>query len=53
MLEHPWFQMADNYDYKMSEMEQKLYELKDHTQIINNYSADPGFVAETKADLVN
>jgi len=29
MLEHPWFTMPDNYNYKMSEMEQKLHDLKD------------------------
>lgn len=29
MLKHPWFTMADNYEYKMNEMEYKLFELKD------------------------
>ena len=29
MLSHPWFTMADEYDYKMSEMEYKIHELKD------------------------
>lgn len=29
MLEHPWFSMADDYNTKMSEMEFKLFELKD------------------------
>jgi hypothetical protein len=29
MLEHDWLTMPDNYNYKMSEMEFKLFELKD------------------------
>ena len=29
MLKHPWFEMGDNYNYKMNEMEYKLFELKD------------------------
>ena len=29
MLEHPWLTMKDDYMYKMSEMELKLYELKE------------------------
>ena len=29
MLKHPWFTMKDNYEYKMNEMEYKLFELKD------------------------
>ena len=29
MLEHPWLTMPDDYNYRMSEMEFKLFELKD------------------------
>lgn len=29
MLDHPWFTMPDEYDYKMSEIEYKIYELKE------------------------
>jgi hypothetical protein len=29
MLEHQWLTMPDHYNYKMSEMEFKLFELKD------------------------
>jgi len=29
MLKHPWFDMHDEYDYRMSDMEYKLFELKD------------------------
>lgn len=29
MLEHPWLTMPDDYSYRMSEMEYKLFELKD------------------------
>jgi hypothetical protein len=29
MLDHEWLTMPDNYNYKMSEMEFKLFELKD------------------------
>jgi serine/threonine protein kinase len=29
MLDHPWLTMPDNYNYKMSDMEFKLFELKD------------------------
>lgn len=32
MLKHPWFEMADKYDYKMNEMEYKLFELRDQAQ---------------------
>lgn len=35
MLDHPWFNMADNYNYKMNEMEYKLFELKDQTKEID------------------
>lgn len=29
MLEHPWLSMPEDYDYKMSEIEYKIYELRD------------------------
>jgi len=29
VLEHPWFKMPDDYNYKMNEMEFKLFELRD------------------------
>jgi serine/threonine-protein kinase SRPK3 len=29
MLSHPWLTMPDNYDYKMTEMEYRLYDLKE------------------------
>jgi hypothetical protein len=29
MLEHEWLTMPDEYNYRMSEMEYKLFELKD------------------------
>ena len=35
MLRHPWFDMPDNYNYKMNEMEFKLFELKDQSEKID------------------
>lgn len=43
MLSHPWLSMEDNYDYKMTEMEYKLYDLKEQAQQIDNYDLDLDF----------
>jgi serine/threonine-protein kinase SRPK3 len=52
MLEHEWFRMDDNYKCKMSEMESKLYELKDQTQQIDNHHVDVNFLMDEKANLL-
>ena len=52
MLEHPWFSMADDYNTKMSEMEFKLYELRDQTQTVENYQLDYATLMEERANLM-
>lgn len=43
MLEHPWLKMADNYNFKMSDLEFKKYTLKTTIQTVNEQalSKDP------------
>ena len=53
MLSHPWLSMPDNYNYKMSEMEYKLYELKEQSLLIDNYDLDLNTLMDIKANLVN
>ena len=53
MLDHPWLNMPDNYNYRMSEMEFKLYELKDQAQQVDNYEPDMNFLMEQRAHLTN
>ena len=53
MLDHPWFTMPDNYNYKMSEMEQKLHDLKDQKTVIDNFQPDMAYLVEQKANLMN
>lgn len=52
MLKHPWFEMPDDYNYKMTEMELKLYELKDQTHQIDNNCTDYNSLMEEKAILL-
>ena len=52
MLKHEWFNMEDDYNVKMNEMEFKLYELKDQTNLMNNYSVDLDYLAEQKTILM-
>jgi len=52
MLEHPWFKMADNYDCKMSEMEFKLFELRDQTLAAENHQVDYSALLEDRANLM-
>ena len=40
MLNHRWLTMPDDYHYKMSEMEFKLFELKDQETMLDNTGAD-------------
>lgn len=53
MLSHPWLTMPDNYDYKMNEMEYKLYDLKEQAFYIDNFSPDINYLMEYKANLMN
>jgi serine/threonine protein kinase len=53
MLEHPWLTMPDKYNYKMSEMEYKLFELKDAAVKMENEDIDINALTEYKALLVN
>ena len=52
MLEHPWLKMADNYSYKMSEMQQQLFELRDQNFQIESLQADFNAITEEKADML-
>lgn len=52
MLEHEWFKMGDNYNCKMTEMEYKLYELREQTQMIDNFHVDMNYLLEQKATLL-
>jgi hypothetical protein len=53
MLSHPWLTMKDDYDYRMSEMEYKLHELKEQTYMTQNYNADPNFLIDYKNRFIN
>jgi len=53
MLKHPWFMMPDDYNYKMSEMELRLYELKDQTNQIDANNTDFNALMEENAILMN
>jgi hypothetical protein len=46
MLEHPWLSMPDEYNYKMSEKEYKILDLKEQTYNQFTYDPDPNFLAE-------
>jgi hypothetical protein len=45
--------MKDDYNYKMSEMEYRLHDLKEQTMMQKNYEADINFLMENKANLMN
>lgn len=45
--------MPDEYNYRMSEMEFKLFELKDQHVQLDNTDADLNFILNEKADLMN
>ena len=53
MLKHPWFDMKDNYNYKMNEMEYKLFELKDQAQQIDINEPSYEALIEKRANLMN
>lgn len=53
MMNHPWLSMPDNYNYKMSEMEHKLYDLKHQTTVIDNFEPEMAYLVEQKANLMN
>lgn len=36
MLDHPWLQMADDYDFKMNDLDFKKYKLRQTFEGINN-----------------
>jgi len=53
MLAHPWLTMPDDYNYRMTEMEYKLFELKDQAVHMDNSSADLNYLINMKADHMN
>lgn len=53
MLSHPWLTMPDEYNYKMSEIEYKIFELKDQATQIDNYEPEVSAIMENKANLIN
>ena len=53
MLEHPWLSMPEEYNYRMSDMEFKLYELKDQAQQVDNFEPDMNHLMEQRAHLTN
>lgn len=53
MLSHPWLSMPDDYNYKMSDMEYKLYDLKEQAKKIDNFETDVNLLMENKANLTN
>lgn len=53
MLDHPWLKMADNYSYKMTEMEFKLFELKDQARYVDTNEPEYAELMEQKANLMN
>jgi hypothetical protein len=53
MLSHPWLSMPDEYNYKMSEIEYKIFELKDQATQIDNYEPEVSAIMENKANLIN
>ena len=53
MLSHPWLNMPDDYNYKMSDMEYKLYDLKEQAKKIDNFETDVNLLMENKANLAN
>lgn len=53
MLNHPWLTMKDDYHYKMTEMELKLYELKDQAKQVDNFEVELNILQENKANLLN
>ena len=36
MLDHPWFSMADDYQYRMSDLEYKKYKLRQTIEAVND-----------------
>jgi hypothetical protein len=53
MLEHPWLTMSENYNYKMSEIEFKIYELRDQATQIDNFDPEVNYIMDYKANLMN
>ena len=53
MLEHPWLTMPEDYNYKMSEIEFKIYELRDQATQIDNFNPDVSYIMDYKANLMN
>ena len=53
MLKHEWLTMPDDYDYKMNEMEYKLFELKDQASQVESEGIDPNLLMEEKAAMMN
>lgn len=45
--------MPDEYNYKMSEIEYKIFELRDQATQIDNYDPDVNAIMENKANLMN
>lgn len=45
--------MPDEYNFRMSEMEYKLFELKDQAVQLDNNDPDLNFLLNEKADLQN
>ena len=52
MLSHPWLTMEDDYNYKMTEMQFKLFELRDQPKQMDNYDLDYNAVMEERAQLM-
>ena len=53
MLKHPWFEMPDEFDYRMSDMEYKLFELKDQATQQDNIDPHLNYLMENKANLMD
>lgn len=53
MLNHPWLSMPDDYNYKMTEMEFQLFELRDQARQIDANEPEYNVLMEQKANLMN
>ena len=53
MLDHPWLSMPDEFDYRMSDMEYKLYELKDQATQQDNFEPHLNHLVENKANIMD
>jgi serine/threonine protein kinase len=53
MLEHPWLTMEEDYNYKMSEIEFKIYELRDQATQVDNFDPEVNYIMDYKANLMN